>query len=189
MTIDEIWKLFINHKHSGSLPDAVKIPKLEDALERAMPPGSSVDWWTATLPSGFLWADGALHDPKVYPRLFAVFGTAFGGDGTTTFGVPDCRGRASIGLDNLGGTSANRVTAAAADSIGGTGGAETHTLSIDEIPSHRHDNNQSTTACATGGTGVYAGVQTGISYTDYAGGDQAHNNMQPYIACCKIIKY
>ena len=72
-----------------------------------------------------------------YAALFAVIGTAFGaGDGSTTFNLPDCRGRTLAGLDNMGGTAAGRLNGYTA--VGVSGGEQTHTLSVGELASHNH---------------------------------------------------
>jgi microcystin-dependent protein len=78
-----------------------------------------------------------------YATLFGLVGTTFGsGDGSTTFNIPDLRGRSVFGLDNMGGSAANRITAAGGNfdgtAIGGTGGAQNQTLDITQIPAHNH---------------------------------------------------
>lgn len=98
--------------------------------EIGAPAGFYGDFGASTAPSGWLLCDGSAVSRTTYAALFAAIGTSYGvGDGSTTFNVPDARGRMRIGLDNLGGSSANRVTAAAADSVGGSGGAETKDIS------------------------------------------------------------
>jgi microcystin-dependent protein len=73
-----------------------------------------------------------------YAALFAVIGTTYGaGDGTTTFNLPDLRGRVPVGLDNMGGSAASRVTSATS-TLGTAFGEQAHTLLTAEIPAHAH---------------------------------------------------
>lgn len=104
--------------------------------------------------------------------------------------LPDHRGRVVSGNDNLGGTSANVVVNAAADTKGGSLGAETHTLILGEIPSHQH---QTYSVGAGAGTIRASSVaENGVVYTDVSGasgGGGSHNNMQPTVFEGKIIRY
>lgn len=119
--------------------------------------------------------------------------------------VPDLRGRVSAGLDNLGGTSANRIVATEADTIGKATGTETHTLITAEIPSHTHTlrstagtgnaslnaTNVSLATASAGGNYGKASTATQdleASSITSTGGDGAHNNTQPTIFVTKIIK-
>lgn len=100
-------------------------------------------WTNASLPSGFLWCDGSAVSRTTYADLFATVGTTFGiGDGSTTFNVPDLRGRVPVGKDDMGGSGASRVTSGGSGitgtTLGATGGTETHTLITAEIPTHNH---------------------------------------------------
>lgn len=105
--------------------------------------------------SNFALCYGQAISRSTYQSLFAICGTAFGvGDGTTTFNLPDLRGRAIFGLDNLGGSAANRVTNAGSGITGTTKGAvggaqnvqltaaqngpHTHTGTTDPAGSHSH---------------------------------------------------
>lgn len=79
-----------------------------------------------------------------YPNLFAAIGTTYGaGDGSTTFNLPDLRGRVAAGRDDMGGTAAGRLTSASTfvgTTLGATGGTETHTLTTAQMPAHTHAN-------------------------------------------------
>lgn len=130
------------------------------------------------LPDGFLWCDGAAVSRSVYSLLFAAIGTQFGaGDGSTTFNVPDMRGRVPVGAgDGYG--------------VGATGGEAEHTLTEAEIPSHKHTDTERVWTYTTGDQALLAkGTQyAGILYENKAiGGDQPHNNMQPYAVVNYVI--
>lgn len=107
------------------------------------PPGSILDYAGATAPSGWLLCYGQAISRTTYATLFDAIGTAYGtGDGSTTFNVPDLRGRVVAGQDDMGGTSANRLTGLSGgvdgDTLGGTGGAESHTLTEAQLAAHDH---------------------------------------------------
>jgi microcystin-dependent protein len=164
-----------------------------------MPTGSVLPYagasavYSGTAPAGWLLCSGQAVSRTSFVDLFNVVGTTFGaGDGSTTFNVPDLRGRVVIALDNMGGGSANRITATWADSMGGSGGAETHTLTTSEMPAHRHGIKITGTQ---GGIDVKLlsdafgdGVVTESGLMALAGGGGAHNNIQPSIALAYIIK-
>lgn len=81
-------------------------------------------WPTDSAPWPWVLCDGSAYDADTdtgYARLYHVIKNTFGGADNTDFCVPDLRGRGVVGKDNMGGSSANRVTDAAADSVGGTG--------------------------------------------------------------------
>ena len=89
------------------------------------PIGSIKMWPTNTPPDGWLLCYGQLISRETYADLFGVISTTFGvGDGSTTFNLPDFRGRVPLGQDDMGGSSADRVTNAQADDIGGAAGDE-----------------------------------------------------------------
>lgn len=85
---------------------------------------------TGTVPPGYLLCDGQAVDRDDYADLFDAIGTTYGvGDGSTTFNVPDMRGRVCVGKD---------AAQTEFNTLNKSGGAKTHTLSIGEMPSHNH---------------------------------------------------
>ncbi len=95
----------------------------------AMPVGGEIDFAGATAPAGWLLEYGQAISRTTYSALFAVIGTTYGnGDGSTTFNLPDARGRVYAGVDNMGGTAANRITAAVSGVngivLGASGGSQ-----------------------------------------------------------------
>jgi Phage Tail Collar Domain len=85
----------------------------------------------ATAPSGWLLCDGSAISRTTFAVLFSAISTTYGaGDGSTTFNVPDCRGRTLIGAGSGSGLTAR--------ARGATGGEETHALSSGEGPVHSH---------------------------------------------------
>ena len=95
-----------------------------------------------TAPSGWLMCYGQAVSRADYSALFTALSTTYGsGDGSTTFNIPDMRGRAIAGVDNMGGSAASRLTSTvltASNTLGATGGTQTHTMSSAEMPSHTH---------------------------------------------------
>ena len=117
----------------------------------------------------------------VHTGIFAPHGD---GDGSTTFNTPDMRGYAAIGVDNQGGTAASRITSAStngvnADTLGGVGGTETHTLADSEGPN----------AYGVGGGGNTLRPATIVSSGALMISAGAHSNTQPWIAGIWIIKH
>ena len=142
-------------------------------------------------PTGYLFCYGQAISRTTYSGLFGVIGTAYGnGDGSTTFNVPDLRGRVAVGMDNMGGVDAGRLDIA--NTLGTTGGVQKHTLSVAEMPSHEHGPSGGFTLVYASFSGdAYtpgsAGFASGANMTA-AGGGGAHQNMQPYITMNYIIK-
>lgn len=142
-----------------------------------LPIGAVIPYAGSSAPnSNFVMLYGQCISRTTYASLFAVVGTTYGGcDGSTTFGVPDLRGRVVAGLDNMGGTSANRLTNQSGglngDTLGATGGAETHTLTQAQLPnvmlttssagSHTHYTVYNGSATTTGLTSSLPVAQTG----------------------------
>ena len=118
------------------------------------PIGAIQDFAGSSAPAGWYLCYGQNVSRTTYASLFAVIGTTYGaGDGLTTFGLPDCRGRATFGQDNMGGTPANRITVAGGNFdgtvLGGTGGQQNQTLTTAQLASHSHG--------LTGGTATDSG--------------------------------
>lgn len=154
------------------------------------PVGCMYVWTTTSAPSGFLLCDGSAVSRTTYATLYGVIGTTYGtGDGSTTFNLPDVRGRVVIMVDGI----AARVTSAStnganADTLGGVGGAETHTLTESEMPSHSHTQQQSNSTSGANRNFLSANIVTTLATTS-TGGDGAHSNTQPWMALNYIIRY
>jgi microcystin-dependent protein len=150
------------------------------AIRADVPPGTIVAFGGSTPPAGWLLCDGAAKSSTTYPDLFGAIGYAWGGSGDT-FNVPDLRGRAPIGSGQGSGLT-NRTLAQKS-------GEETHQLTIAEMPSHYHS---VTSVTGWGTNGWFSGSNwedPHVTNTDPAGGDQPHNNMQPYAVVHFVIKY
>jgi microcystin-dependent protein len=120
--------------------DAVNKGQMDAA---ASPVGTVADFAGVAAPSGWLLCYGQAISRTTYAALFAVIGVTYGiGDGSTTFNIPDCRGRVSAGKDDMGGASANRLTSATGgvdgDVLGNVGGLETHALTLAQLAAHTH---------------------------------------------------
>lgn len=137
-------------------------------------------------PRGWAYLDGQILPINQNQSLYSLLGTTYGGDGRTSFALPDLRGRTPV--HHSGGMR-----------LGEKSGAETVTLNGSEIPNHKHEVKASTaTANAKGpASGLFAAeVPPDAPYREYeaggmivlrsgtvanGGGGQAHNNMQPYV--------
>lgn len=165
----------------------------------AVPSGVVVPFAGSSAPAGWLLCYGQAVSRTAYAALFTVISTTFGaGDGSTTFNVPDLRGRVAAGVDNMGGTAAGRVTSGGSGITGttlsATGGAETVTLTAAHMPSHTHSV-PSGAAGATGnasaafGCGPFLSSATDSAQTTgSAGSGGAHENMPPTIMLNYIVK-
>lgn len=108
-----------------------------------IPLGAGVDYWGIAAPnSAFAFPYGQAISRTTYASLYALFGTTYGsGDGSTTFNLPDKRGRVSAGKDDMGGSAASRLTSSGAvtgTTLGYGGGSQTHTLTTAQLAQHAH---------------------------------------------------
>ncbi|XAI96525.1 putative tail collar domain-containing protein [Microcystis phage Mae-JY35] len=182
------------------------------------PAGIVADFMGTTIPDGWLLCYGQAISRTTYADLFAAVGTFYGaGDGSTTFNLPDFRGRVGAGQDDMGGSNSARLSGyygSVAQALGGTLGASNHVLTAAQMPAHRHQGNTDSAgthshtasfpasgSVSSGGapilgpqTGTFsfstdsAGAHTHSFSTDFRGSDQAHPNAQPTIITLKIIK-
>ncbi len=160
------------------------------------PTGMISPYAGATAPTSWLLCDGSAVSRTTYAALFAITSTTYGaGNGTTTFNLPDLKGRVAVGK------SADTEF----DVLGETGGAKTHTLTEAEMPAHSHPLNTATGSGGGSYTFLNIAVSTATNYsTPYTlpkdngttvlgitntGSGTAHNNLQPYITLNYIIKY
>jgi microcystin-dependent protein len=171
-----------------------------------VPVGSVSAYAGATAPSGWLLCDGAAVSRTTFAALFGVVGTTYGpGDGSTTFNVPNLKGRVPVGFDS-GQTEF--------DALAEAGGEKVHTLSTAEMPSHTHgltdpthahtslshshaadvsaEQSFGTPVTAAGSTSSNSFVSTTAAGTGLsvqsAGSGSAHNNLQPYLTLNYIIR-
>lgn len=99
----------------------------------AFPVGGIISYAGSTAPNGWLMCDGSAISRTTYEELFSTIGTTYGsGDGSTTFNIPDLKGRTIVGVGE------SSATGHTAHTLGQSEGEETHTLDINEIPSHNH---------------------------------------------------
>jgi microcystin-dependent protein len=151
-----------------------------------MPIGTMIPFGSATnIPSNWRICDGSEVSRETYADLFAVIGTSYGeGDGTTTFNLPNKKGRVSVGLD---------LDQEEFNEIGKKGGKKKVALTIDEMPIHSHEFTRSRLYFAEEAGPNALGATSNASNsaqtrTLETGGNQAHNNIQPYEVDVWIIK-
>lgn len=169
--------------------------------------GTILPWPMNWAPQGWALCNGQLLSIQQYTAVFALLGTNFGGNGQTTFGLPDLRGRVPVGMGQGAGLS--NVN------LGQMGGVENVTLNATQIPAHTHaatvtinaGKDTNLTNVATGkalSSDAKGGDVPPMMYTDTAnatalradaataavaaaGGGQPHSNMQPYLGMNYII--
>ncbi|WP_270739549.1 phage tail protein [Massilioclostridium coli] len=150
----------------------------------ACQPGSILVWTTSTAPTGWLLCNGSSVSRTTYSALYNKITTKYGsGNGSTTFTLPNLKGRVPVGVGSSPFTS-----------LGNNGGSTSVTLTVSQIPQHNHG--QVVTAGENGtSTRIdYAGDGAGNIYTQGAksentGGGSSHTNLQPYLTVNYIIKY
>lgn len=155
-------------------------------------------------PRNYAFCDGALLSISQNTALFSILGTTYGGDGRTTFGLPDLRSRIPLHAGNGPGLSSRR--------LGEKSGAETTTLTINQMPSHTHapadEELKATAMAANTNNPTGAALAAVMTYSNLAvdtlnadmqagsvehpapgdtGGGQAYGNMAPYQAINFII--
>ena len=145
-------------------------------------------------PTGWAFCNGQLLPIASYTALFSILGTAYGGDGQSTFALPDLRGRVPMQPGQGPGLSPR----ARGESVG----SETHTLILPELPGHTHPlaansgNGNDTApfnrvmARSAAGIAQYAATDDtamAVDAVSVTGGGEPHNNMQPYLALNFII--
>lgn len=161
-------------------------------VQASTPVGALVLYAGSAAPTGWLLCYGQAVSRVTYATLFAAIGTTYGtGDGSTTFNVPDMRGRIGAGKDNMGGTSASRLTETVLGenpaNLGAKGGSQSHTLTTAQIPSHTHSFSGTTNTTGahthgikllssggggTSGSIATSGVDSGTQST--SNGDHSH---------------
>lgn len=194
---------------SGEVATAVKFNQLgdnddylKDAVIKAVATGAVMAFAGSTTPTGWLLCDGSAVNRTTYADLFTVIGVTYGsGDGSTTFNLPDWRGRVIVGFDS---------TVTEFNALGKKSGERAVTLSTSQIPAHSHGVNdpghshgyhQSVQIVRP----IYHGADSNHGFHDghsfvgsehkgtgiwlsNTGGSGSHNNIQPSMVANIIIK-
>lgn len=144
-------------------------------------------------PSGWLECYGQAVSRTTYAALYAAIGDSYGaGNGSTTFNLPDCRGRVIAGWDMMGGVSADRLTNPAStiggidgDTFAAAGGEEAHVQTVSQLAAHNHGS----VIKPGSSTASIGGSNSGVSgTTDTKGNSAAFNVVQPTIIGLICIK-
>jgi len=173
------------------------------SVAQLIPPGVVQDFAGTAVPSGWLLCDGRAVSRTTYAALFTALGTTYGaGDSSTTFNLPDTRGRVVAGIDvTVSAAYADRLTATGTGNpnlnsrtLGAAGGVDRWTLLLTQIPSHFHGFaipafTEATNGQVGGNSYRIAGVSWSATSTAATGGGQAHPTVPPTIVLNKIIKY
>lgn len=170
-------------ENEGTPFTAARMNNIENGIANGIvPTGCILPYSGNNAPQGWLLCDGSAINRTTYADLFNVIGTTYGeGDNSTTFNLPDMRGKVAVGLNSSG----------EFNELGKTLGEETHTLIISEMPSHKHSLSAVYYGLVAGGGsqefGGGASKSTEITMNS-AGGGQPHNNIQPSLVLNYIIK-
>ena len=137
-------------------------------------------------PKGWAFCNGQLMSISQNTALFSLLGTYYGGDGRSTFALPNLQGQAVVGQGQGPGLSDHF--------IGETGGEESVTLLTSEMPSHTHTTQAAgdqtsvrPAGLAPAPGGYYGTPNAATMFTNPTGGSMPHNNMQPYLVLNYII--
>jgi microcystin-dependent protein len=169
---------------AGLADGGVEFAKLAAAVQALLVPAGTVSSFAgANAPTGWLLCHGQAVSKSTYAALYSVLGpNAFGTDTASDFYLPDLRGRVVAGQDDMGGTSANRLTGQTGgvngDVFGATGGAETHTLTEAQMPSHTHTQASHYHNLLMGGSIGNAGAGREL-YGDWNAGGSTTANIVP----------
>jgi len=156
-------------------------------------PLGTIQPWAAPsaspIPNGWALCDGQAISRTTFSDLFTLISTTYGvGDGSTTFNVPDLRGRTGIGLGGFDAGVLNPGNNAAGDS----GGEEEHTLISSELSDHSHDHDTLSVFDPGAGTPYTAVVVPPglppVAVGSLPGGGAAHNTMQPFLVINYLIR-
>ena len=169
----------------------------------AVPTGCVLPYAASVAPSGFLFCFGQAVSRSTYSDLFGVITSIYGdGDGSSTFNLPDLRGRVIAALDSMGGQVAGRLTNQSGGVhgtvLGAGGGLETHTLTEAQLAAHTHGAGSyviNTGGDAAQNTSSGAVFRQDLTRTTPVSGSSgstgsgsAHNNVQPTLVLTYIIK-
>lgn len=150
-----------------------------------LPIGSIVAFSGENIPNGWLLCDGSVVSRTTYSELFNAIGLNYVEDGVEwldeeRFPLPNAKGRTLVGKDS---------TDTDFNTLGKTSGEKTHTLTVDEMPSHKHSMNFGDSAGEDGSGFVYSSTSGNNNvFMLETGGGQAHNNLQPSLTLNFIIK-
>lgn len=179
-----------NAVHVDNIGNVKVSGRVRDMSGFILPVGSVLPFaGDTTLIDGWLVCDGGEISRTTYADLFKVIGITYGGgDGVSTFNLPNLQGRIPVGFDE---------GQAEFSTPGKTGGEKVHTLTKAEMPSHNHNENQFDKILQRTGTGTTNAIDNSVNEPNIitygtlqsAGGDQSHNNLQPYTVMNYIIKY